>query len=236
MNMVSLRRMSIPVTPLSTSALPTLKPVSNLTLRAQVTQSVRIALMNGNLHQGQAVTVKAFSGMLGASVMPALKSMTRLIAEGALELRANCTVIVPQLSPQDFDELTDLRCHIECQAAVQALARIGPHRIAELRAIASDMRRQRVPNVYLNANFQFHFLIYRLGASSFVLGIIEKMWVRVGPLIRFGLGGIDFSDSRRAHARIIDGLVQRDAEGLRQAIHDDLTTAAYSIRQARGWR
>ena len=68
-----------------------------------------------------------------------------------------------------------------------------------------------------------------------MLGIIEDMWVRLGLLIRFGLGGIDFSDSRRAHARIIDGLVQRDAEGLRQAIHDDLTTAARIIRLARGW-
>jgi DNA-binding GntR family transcriptional regulator len=227
--------MSTPATPFSASVLPTLKPVSHLTLREQVTQSVRNALMNGNLQPGQAVTVKAISGMLGASVMPAREAMTRLIAEGALELRANRTVIVPQLSPQDFDELTDLRCHIECQAAVQALARIEPQHIAELRAIAADMRRQRVADAYLNANFQFHFLIYRLGASSFVLSIIEKMWVRVGPLIRFGLGGIDFSDSHQAHARIIDGLVQRDAEGLRQAIHDDLTTAARTIRLARGW-
>ena len=235
MNVVSPRRMSTPETPLSTSALPTLKPVSNLTLRAQVTQSVRIALMNRNLQPGQAVTVKAILGMLGARVMPAREAMTRLIAMGALELRANRTVIVPHLSPQDFDELTDLSCHIECQAAKQALARIGPHHIAELCAIASDMRRQRFPDIYLNANFQFHFFDYRLGTSSFVLGIIENMGVRLGPLIRFGLGEIDFSDSRRAHARIIDGLVQRDAEGLRQAIHDDLTTAARIIRLARGW-
>ena len=162
--------------------------------------------------------------------------MTRLIAEGALELRANRTVIVPQLSPQDFNELTDLRCHIECKAAVQALASIEPQHIAKLRDIAADMRSEQGTDAYLNANFQFHFLIYRLGTSDFVLSIIEKMWVRVGPLIRFGLGGIDFSDSRQAHARIIDCLVLRDAEGLRQAIHDDLTTAALTIRQARGWR
>lgn len=220
----------------SSAALPTLKPVAHTTLREQVTQSVRNALMNGNLQPGQAVTVKAISSMLGASVMPAREAMTRLIAEGALELRANRTVIVPQLSQHDFDELTDLRCHIECQAAVQALARIEPSHIAELRAIDADMGRQRDPDAYLNANFQFHFLIYRLGASSFVLTIIEKMWVRVGPLIRFGLGEIDFSDSRQAHARIIDSLEKRDAQGLRQAIHDDLTTAAQTIRQARGWR
>lgn len=117
---------------------------------------------------------------------------------------------------------------------MQALARIEPQHITELRAIAADMRCEQGADAYLNANFQFHFLIYRLGASGFVLSIIEKMWVRVVPLIRFGLGGIDFSDCRQAHARIIDSLVQLDAESLRKAIHDDLNTAAYSIRQARG--
>ena len=224
-------------TPPSTSraTLPTLKPVAHLTLREQVTQSVRNALMNGNFQPGQAVTVKAISSMLGASVMPAREAMTRLIAEGALELRPNRTVIVPLLSRQDFDELTDLRCHIECMAAEQALGRIEPDHLAQLRAIEADMRSQTDADAYLNANFQFHFLIYRLGASSFVLTIIEKMWVRVGPLIRFGLGEMDFSDSRRLHGRIIESLENKDPGGLRQAIHDDLSVAAQTIRQARGW-
>lgn len=217
------------------AVLPVLKPVAHVTLREQVTQSVRNALMNGNLKPGQAVTVKAISSMLGTSVMPAREAMTRLIAEGALELRANRTVIVPLLSRQDFEELTDLRCHIECLAAVQAVERIAPEHIAELKVIEAAMRSQTDVDAYLNANFQFHFLIYQLGASSFVLSIIEKLWVRVGPLIRFGLGEIDFSDSRRMHARVIESLEKKDREGLRQAIHDDLSVAAQTIRKARAW-
>jgi len=216
------------------AALPVLKPVANITLREQVTQSVRTALMNGHFQPGQAVTVKAISTMLGASVMPAREAMNRLIAEGALELRANRTVIVPRLSRQDFDELTELRCHVECLAAVQAVERILPVHIAELKTIESAMRSETDANAYLNANFQFHFLIYQLGASSFVLSIIEKLWVRAGPLIRFGLGDMDFSDSRRLHALMIRSLEKKDKEGLRQAILLDISVAAQAIREARG--
>lgn len=219
----------------SIAALPVLKPVAHITLREQVTQAMRIALMNGNFQPGQAVTVKAISSMLSASVMPAREAMMRLIAEGALELRANRTVIVPLLSRQDFDELTDLRCYIECLAAVQAVDRIEPAHIAQLKAIEAAMLGLTDVDAYLNANFQFHFLIYQLGASSFVLSIIEKLWLRVGPLIRFGLGELDFSDSRRMHARVIESLEKKDREGLRQAIHDDLSVAAEAIRLARGW-
>jgi DNA-binding GntR family transcriptional regulator len=216
---------------------PALKPVENITLREQVTQSVRNALMNGHYQPGQAVTVKSISEMLGASVMPAREAMNRLIAEGALELRANRSVRVPLLSRREFDELTSLRCHIEGLAAEQAVERVQPAHIARLKELDAAMRAVVSPadaESFLNANFQFHFLIYRLGATSFVLTIIEKLWVRVGPLIRFSLSEQGFAESSRLHARVIQCLEARDGAGLRDAIVDDLQGAAQTIRVARG--
>ena len=215
--------------------LPALKPVENVTLREQVTLSVRTALMNGHFQPGQLVTVKSISTMTGASVMPAREAMHRLIAEGALEFRANRSVIVPAVSAREFDELTALRCHIEGQAAAQAAEVVGPEHIAQLRALDARMR-QAVPadiDGYLNANFEFHFLIYRLGASAFVLSIIEKLWVRVGPLIRFSLQGRGFTDSGDMHAQVIRSLENKDSIGLGQAIHADINGAAQVIRNAR---
>lgn len=216
--------------------LPTLKPVENITLREQVTQAVRNALMNGHFQPGQAVTVKAISMMLGASVMPAREGMNRLIAEGALELRANRTVMVPVLQRQEFDELTDLRCHIEGLAASKAVERVQPEHIARLKALDAAMREALVEadaDTYLNANFQFHFLIYQLGASNYVLSIIEKLWVRVGPLIRFSLDSSGFADSSRLHAQVIRSLKAKDSVALRKAICADISGAAHTIRSAR---
>ena len=217
-------------------ALPMLKPVENITLREQVTQAVRSALMHGHFQPGQPVTVKALSTMLGASVMPAREAMNRLIAEGALELRANRSVIVPALSRQEFDELTDLRCHIEALAASHAVESVGSAHIARLKALDEAMRAAApVADVdtYLHGNFEFHFLIYRLGASKFLLSIIEKLWVRVGPLIRFSLDETGFVHSTRLHARVIRGLETKDGAMLREAIQADITGAAQTIRAAR---
>lgn len=218
------------------TGLPSFKPVENITLREQVTQSVRNALMNGHFQPGQAVTVKDISTMLGASVMPAREAMNRLIAEGALELRANRTVRVPVLQRQEFDELTELRCHIEGLAAAKAVECVQPAHMAQLKVINTAMREAiAVADVeaYLNGNFQFHFLIYRLGASSYVLSIIEKLWVRVGPLIRFSLDNSGFKDSSRLHAQVLRSLKARDSASLRQAICADITGAAHAIRSAR---
>ncbi len=217
------------------AALPLLKPVENITLREQVTQAVRTALMHGHLRPGQSVTVKSISTMVGASVMPAREAMNRLIAEGALELRPNRTVIVPDLTRQEFDELTELRCHIEAQAAANAVQRVTRDDLARLQAL-DDAMHAAVPaadvDTYLSKNFEFHFQIYQLGTSKFSLSIIEKLWVRVGPLIRFSLDASGFGQSTRLHARVIRGLQTKDGKMLRDAIQADINGAAQSIRSA----
>ena len=205
-------------------------------MREQVTVAVRTALMNGHFEPGQVVTVKSIATMLGTSAMPAREAMHRLLAEGALELRPNRSVVVPTLSPREFDELTDLRCHIEGLAAAQAAGVIGPEKIAQLRALDQAMRSAAAGHDldgYLAANFHFHFLIYRHGASEFTLSIIEKLWVRVGPLIRFSLGGRGLEKSGEMHARVIRSLERGDQAALRAAIRDDIEGAANVIRSAR---
>jgi DNA-binding GntR family transcriptional regulator len=218
---------------------PALRQVKNVTLREQVTDSVRSALMNGHFQPGQVVTVKSITEMLGASVMPAREAMNRLIAEGAFELRANRTVIVPVLSRHEFDELTDLRCHVEGLAAAQAVDRVQPADIERLRGIDRAMRtagRRGDADTYLDGNFQFHFVIYRLGASPFTLSIIERLWVRVGPLLRSCFNETGFSDSSRHHSRIIDSLATGRGDELRGAIVDDIAVAAQTIRAVKAGR
>lgn len=223
----------------SAQALPALKQIENVTLREQVTQSVRSALMNGHFQPGQPVTVRAISSMLGASVMPAREAMNRLIAEGALELRANRSVIVPLLSRREFDELTDLRCHIEGMAAAQAVGLVKRDHIDSLKQIDDAMRAaagKGDADAYLNGNFTFHFVIYRLGASAFTLSIIEKLWVRAGPLIRSCFNTTGFADSSRLHAKIIAALRAGQETALRNAIVADIAVAAQTIRATQAGR
>jgi DNA-binding GntR family transcriptional regulator len=218
---------------------PALKQVRNVTLREQVTEAVRSALMNGHFQPGQAVTVKAISELLGASVMPAREAMNRLIAEGALELRPNRTVIVPVLTRHEFDELTALRCHVEGLTAAEAVKHVEPLHLQQLREIERSMRaagRAGDADAYLDGNFQFHFLIYRLGASAFMLSIIEKLWVRVGPLIRSCVNEAGCADSSRHHAQIVDALAARKPGELRKAIVADIADAADTIRAVQSGR
>lgn len=189
--------------------------------------------MNGHMQPGQVVTVKAISAMVGSSVMPAREAMTQLIAEGALELRSNRSVIVPVITRAEFDEVTELRCHIEGLAAHHALAALDSVQLLRLEHHEAGMRSAAVSgdrDAYLNSNFEFHFGMYRAGASPFVLSIVEKLWMRVGPLIGQTFNEQGFSDSSDQHGRIVSAIKVGDARALRAAVQDDIEAAARMIR------
>ena len=191
--------------------------------------------MTGHFQPGQSVTVKSISTMLGASIMPTREAMNRLIAEGALELRPNRTVVVPVLSAREFDEVTDLRCHVEGLAAEQAVDYFKPEHIQELKAFDAMMRKAAKSgdiDAYVTNNFQFHFVMYKLGATPFVLSIIESLWVRIGPLIRMSINETGFDDSAKVHAEMISALETGRKIELRQAIVLDICGAARAVRPA----
>lgn len=214
---------------------PALAPVSSTTLREQVTQAVRSALMMGHFKPGQTVTVKSLCSLLHASVMPTREAVNRLIAEGALELRANRTVAVPAVSLQEFNELTQLRCLIEGLAGAQAVQAFRPAHTQALLALERQMADAvacQDIDAYLDANARFHFTIYALGTTAYTRSIIEKLWVRVGPLIRYCLTESGLETSSNLHQTMIDGLARRDPQALRQAIESDILGAAQTIRRS----
>ena len=189
--------------------------------------------MHGEFKPGEPLTVRSIAQMLGASIMPTREAMNRLIAEGALELRSNRTVIVPLMELEEFDELTTLRCHVEGLAAAKSVRWVQQGHIDRLKEANSLMRasgRAADINSYLTHNFEFHFGIYRLGATPFTLSIIEKLWVRGGPLIRSSFGPRGIEASAGAHGRIIEALETRDEIALQTAVVDDITFAARTIR------
>ncbi len=210
-----------------------LTPITGTTLREQVTQSVRSALMNGHFKPGQAVTVKSLCEKLHSSVMPTREAVNRLIAEGALELRANRTVTVPLVSLREFNELTELRCIVEGLAAVQAIEHVTPSHVERLQTLERQMVDSIEANnvdAFLHANAQFHFSIYRLGTTPYTLSIIERLWVRVGPLIRFCLTDEGMSGFNGVHHDMLHSLKSGNAQALSRAIQADIVGAATTIR------
>ena len=122
------------------------RSASTTALHSRVYAELRNALMSGRFAPGSLVSLRTLAASLGTSPMPVRAAVNRLIAEQALEMRANRTVAVPIITQSQFLELTELRIMLEGRAAALAVpnldhALMRPWPIFE-RAAAAGQRQQ----------------------------------------------------------------------------------------------
>ncbi|QHF96296.1 GntR family transcriptional regulator [Streptomyces sp. NHF165] len=94
-------------------------------VRDQVLEALRAALLSGELAPGEVYSAPALADRFGVSPTPVREAMQRLASEGAVETVPNRGFRVAEHSPRDVAELTEIRALLEVPA-VLALARTVP--------------------------------------------------------------------------------------------------------------
>lgn len=208
---------------------------SDGTLAERVYRMLAQRLMAGALAPGDRLSLRATAEALGVSMMPVREAVSRLAAERALTVAPKRAVAVPVMSAAQFRDLTRTRIAVEGAAAamaaqsadadaMRALARAE----AAFRAAAQARRPDTVAAVGLNQ--AFHFALYRAAGSAETLSIVERLWLRAGPVINLDLRGsperLRVGGAARHHAAMLAAVRARDADAARAALAADIQGAA----------
>ena len=209
-------------------------PLRRDSLHQQIYDRLFTSLVTGIYQPGDTISSRGLATQLGVSAMPVREALTRLTAEGALELTSSRTLRVRKLTPEDFDEVTAIRIENEGMAADRAARRVTDADIARVRklhgALARAAQRQETDR-YLAANAAFHGGIYRAAHWPLLMSIIKRLWLAVGPSIRGSVPDPEhMATSMGFHDAALAALEARDPAGLRAAIVEDIRTAAVGIR------
>ncbi len=210
-----------------------LQRLNKTTLLDQAYEELKDALISGQFTPGDALVIRRLASEMGTSIMPVRDALQRLVAERALELLPNRTVRVPLITRDAFNKLTEIRFRLEALAAEEAARRATDRLIAALRenneAMMRALRAQDAAKA-LEANKAFHFTLYRASESELLIGYIESLWLRIGPLLktpwRLAEGHAVFDRAPDTHQMVIDALKERDVSGAASAIVKDITDAA----------
>ena len=201
--------------------------VRNDTLSEQAYQRLHRALMTGGLLPEQVLTVRGLAEAYGVSLTPVREAIQRLVAERALIVENGRTIRVPRLDVETYREILKIRLELEPMAARDAAMRMDNPEMDRIEALAHLHREAivaRDAHRTLAANTDFHISIYRASQQPILTGLIESLWLRVGPTLNLlvptycgSLTGVEM------HVDAVDALRRRDGEALARAVRDDLT-------------
>jgi len=216
---------------------PQVRPVdrSQGGLQQQVYSELRRSLMVGAFIPGQAVTLRSLARRLGTSPMPIREAINRLIAERALEMLPNRSVVVSRMTRKKFTELSMLREKFEGMAAEKACRRATPALLKKLTklndALLGNIARRDVPRI-LEQNQQFHFTLYEATGYDLLLPIIESLWLQAGPFMYVSLSAANAVWDTSHHKVAIEAMSAGNAVATRKAIEKDVRTTARSLMQS----
>jgi GntR family colanic acid and biofilm gene transcriptional regulator len=192
------------------------------TLSTQVERGIREALMAGRFLPGERLNIRSLASMLGTSATPVREALSRLAAEGAVEMVPNQSVRVPVFSHERFEELKLIRMAVEGLAAEHAATSITA---AEIDAI-ERLLTQYIAAAHANRtdrslgfSKQFRFGIYSAARMPTLLRVIEGLWARSAPSFRFmyPTSPVDL-ELEEVYGDAVAGLKRRDPPLARRAI------------------
>jgi GntR family colanic acid and biofilm gene transcriptional regulator len=192
------------------------------TLSAQVERGIREALMAGRFQPGERLNIRALAAMLGTSATPVREALSRLAADGAIEMVPNQSVRVPLFNRERFEELKLIRMAVEGLAAEQAATRMT---IAEIEA-AEQLLARYIAAAHANRgdrslsfSKQFRFAIYDAARMPTLLRVIEGLWTQSAPSFRFMYpdSPVDL-ELEAVYAEAVSGLKRRDQTLARRSI------------------
>jgi DNA-binding GntR family transcriptional regulator len=194
-------------------------------LHASIYETLRRRMITGKIVPGVGLSTRGLALEMGVSQMPVRDALSRLAAEGAVEIRSKRKIEVPPMSADRFADLLNCRLLLEPEAAVQALAHITPARLKHLREIdaALDAAMEHGDVIaYMECNFEFHFNIYRANGRPTLNRLIETLWLQFGPFMRVVYGRYGTANLVDQHRIALDAIAAQDGDALRKAIASDI--------------
>lgn len=184
-----------------------------------------MALVQGQLAPGRALTLRGLADMLKVSPMPVRDAVRRLVAERALTKLSNRRVAVPIMTPEMFEEICRARLALEPQAAMHALPGIDRGRLATMvdldEQCTAAMDSGSVEE-YMQTNQEFHFTLYTSVPQRVFMPMIESLWLQFGPFMRSVVGRWGTYNVVDQHQQAIEAIRARDRQALGKAIEADI--------------
>ncbi|MFF9175103.1 GntR family transcriptional regulator [Streptomyces sp. NPDC014793] len=206
--------------------------VRRSSVRGQILDALRAALVAGELRPGEVYSAPALGERFGVSATPVREAMQQLTLEGAVEVVPNRGFRVMERGARELAELAEVRALLEVPVMLRLARTVSAERWAELRPLAEDTVRAAssgCPATYAESDRAFHRAVLSLAGNAQLVRMAEDLhrrsqWPAAGGPVR--LGRADLLADAAEHTALLDALIARDLDVVRDLVGDHFAGAA----------
>jgi DNA-binding GntR family transcriptional regulator len=190
--------------------------VQRASVRGQILDALRTALVAGELAPGEVYSAPALGERFGVSATPVREAMQQLALEGAVEVVPNRGFRVVQRGTRELAELAEIRALIEVPVMLRLARTVPAARWTELRPLAEATVRAASSGcraTYAECDRAFHRAVLALAGNQQLVQIADDLhrraqWPLVGgPVSR---GRADLLADAAEHTALLDALIAED--------------------------
>ncbi|NDL57565.1 FCD domain-containing protein [Phytoactinopolyspora sp. XMNu-373] len=147
-------------------------------LREQVADSLRAAVIAGEMKPGQVYSAPALATRFGVSATPVREAMLDLTKQGLIAVVPNKGFQVTMLSDAELDEITDIRLLLEPPAAARAAENVQAEDVAALAGVATKILDAAAAGdlaTYTEGDRQFHGRLLEMSGNNRLVDMVREL-------------------------------------------------------------
>jgi DNA-binding GntR family transcriptional regulator len=206
--------------------------VQRSSVRGQVLDALRTALVTGDLRPGEVHSAPVLAERFGVSATPVREAMQQLALEGAVEVVPNRGFRVVERGARELAELAEVRALIEVPVMMRLARTVPPERWAELRPLAEATVRAASSGcraTYAEADRAFHRAVLALAGNEQLVRIAEDLHRRAQwPLVGGAPGGrgrAELVADAHEHTALLDALIAGGFDVVRSLVGEHFNGA-----------
>lgn len=162
------------------------KPIErHQTLREKILETIREAILKGNLKPGEKVAEPELAERFGISRTPIREAFRQLESEGYLTVIPRKGAVVAALSEKDIQEFYAIKSILEGYAAELAAAKLTEKEIEKLEAINDRLKQlaeEGDVKTFYRVHNEFHEMFLKAAGNSKLYELIQQLGLKFNRL------------------------------------------------------
>jgi DNA-binding GntR family transcriptional regulator len=206
------------------------------TAHEYVRESLRSAILRGELPGGARLVQADIARELGVSTTPVREALRDLATEGLVRLDAHRGGLVNQLTLEELHEIQQLMRVIEPEAMRQAAEVADTDLLAEAAEILDLLEQETDPQRWAVLNRDFHASLCAIIPSQRMQAILQGLRDNAAPYLALAIrdhGQHHYTSANTHHREIYEALIARDGERAAVLTRDHIGLTLRAIAESR---